>query len=89
MVWPTSATDGAAWGTQAFSSYTLSSGGGISTDATTIACSINIFGQNDIYKIGDYNGWCLNPSQTNTAPGKFSLSIFLLVAIMEGRKNPI
>jgi hypothetical protein len=71
---PASPSDGAAWGSQAFSTYTFNSGGGgprgvVSTDATTIACAVNIFGQNNIYRIGNYNGYCLVPGVTSTAPG--------------------
>jgi hypothetical protein len=72
---PSSPVDGAAWGAQLFSSYTFTSSGspgGTYTDATTIACAVNIFGQTDIYQLGGYNGLCLNPNpnQQNYSPGE-------------------
>jgi hypothetical protein len=78
---PLSPADGAAWGPSAggsaMTSYTFTGGspGGTSTDATQIACAINIFGQNNIYQLtSGYNGYCLNPlNAPNNAGGEFTL----------------
>lgn len=41
------------------------------TDATAIACAINIFGQNSIYRLEPANGLCLNPNAAQiNVPGE-------------------
>lgn len=63
LAFPANANDGNAWGTQSFQRYTSATAQGpfSSTDATTILCAMNIFGQSQIYKYGSYNGLCINP----------------------------
>lgn len=60
---PSSATDGAAWGTQSLASYSY--GGTSGTDVTQVACAVNIFGQTDIYQTGSYNGLCITGFNQN------------------------
>ncbi|ETS82826.1 hypothetical protein PFICI_04702 [Pestalotiopsis fici W106-1] len=64
---PSTSTDGAAWGAQPASTWSISGAG--QTDVTQIACAVNIFGQSDIYQFtGTRNGYCYNGA-TNFAPG--------------------
>jgi hypothetical protein len=66
---PSSATDGAAWGSSQSASRWSIVGGTAGTDVTQIACAVNLFGQSDIYTIDSYNGLCYNGNFLND-PGK-------------------
>jgi hypothetical protein len=71
LAWPNLATDGAQWGSQAFQRYTSGTPSGpfSSTDARTVICSMNHFGQTDVYRYGAYNGLCVNQNEVRNLPG--------------------
>lgn len=71
LAFPANANDGNAWGLQPFQQYTSSTSKPpfTSSDATTVLCAMNIFGQSDIYKYGSYNGLCINPNKKHYRSG--------------------
>ncbi|KAF1992251.1 glycoside hydrolase family 18 protein [Aulographum hederae CBS 113979] len=70
LSYPSGRTDGAAWGDQAFTSWSSKKGKIASdVDATQVLCAVNIFGQKDIYRYNKANGYCFTKDPPKPTAG--------------------